>query len=164
MLPTEPIAYLLTWTVKGTHFHGEAGGSVDRHHNQFGTPRLEADPSRVSMERQAVRGTPGPLTPDDRQLIESTIRDVARHRLSTVHALAVRTTHVHVVLEAGGRRPEALLNTLKAWTTRRMRESGRLGRSEYLWTRHGSTRYLWREADVAAAVRYVEEAQDVGRE
>lgn len=32
-------------------------------------------------------------------------------------------------------------------------------KGEKLWTRHGSTRYLWNEASVEAACRYVRDGQ-----
>ncbi len=52
------------------------------------------------------------------------------------------------------------MNDFKAYGTRRLRERGLLGEDEPLWTRHGSTKYLWNTADIATAVQYVDEWQD----
>ena len=43
--------------------------------------------------------------------------------------------------------------TFKAYASRK------LGAGRKRWTRHGSTRYLWTDEDVKAAIRYVVEGQ-----
>jgi len=51
----------------------------------------------------------------------------------------------------------------KAWSTRRLRERGWVGAEQPVWTRHGSTRYLWRGCNVESALAYVEVGQDAMR-
>lgn len=51
---SQPIAYLLTWTIYGTWLHGDQRGSVDDTHNQFGTPYLDPDHSSVVRESDAM--------------------------------------------------------------------------------------------------------------
>jgi hypothetical protein len=51
------------------------------------------------------------------------------------------------------------LNELKARATRSCREAGLIGQDQPMWTRHGSTRYLWTEDDVDRASAYVAEGQ-----
>jgi len=46
-MPDRPLAYFITYTTYGTWLHGEAPGSVDREHNQVGTPWLEPDSQRL---------------------------------------------------------------------------------------------------------------------
>ena len=62
---------------------------------------------------------------------------------------------MHLVLEAEVV-PEPILNTIKAYSSRKlaMEEPGRKR-----WARHGSTRWLWNDDDVAAVLRYVVEEQ-----
>jgi len=76
-----------------------------------------------------------------------------------VHALAVRTNHVHIVVTAPNERPEKVMVCLKAWASRRL--NTRL-RTRRWWTRHGSTRYLKTEVSLAKAVAYVN-SQDSAR-
>ena len=74
-------------------------------------------------------------------------------------AVAARTTHIHVVVNAPDVAPERVMQQLKAWSTRavlRVRPDEGPG----LWTRHGSTRYLWAADEVAEKVQYVEHEQD----
>jgi REP element-mobilizing transposase RayT len=66
----------------------------------------------------------------------------------------VRTNHVHVVVEAPVE-PEEAMRVLKARATRALREAGHFDPSREIWTRHGSTRYLWDERAVSVAVDYV---------
>jgi len=84
--------------------------------------------------------------------------EVAEHRSWTVHALNVRTNHVHMVISAP-EPPERVLNSIKSWATRRMVEAGVLPPRAKAWTRHGSTRYLWNATSVREACEYVCERQ-----
>jgi alanyl-tRNA synthetase len=51
------------------------------------------------------------------------------------------------------------MNDFKSYATRRMIEKGLVSQGANVWSRHGSTRYLWDEESVAAAGRYVMEQQ-----
>jgi hypothetical protein len=75
-----------------------------------------------------------------------------------LHAVNVRTNHVHLVVSAN-LTPEQVLTSLKAWCTRRLREAGLVAEGFKPWSRHGSTRYLWRTDQIEAAVSYVLEGQ-----
>lgn len=52
------------------------------------------------------------------------------------------------------------MQQLKAWSTRAIREAGFVAADEPVWTRHGSTRYLWDEDSVHRAALYVRDWQD----
>ena len=74
-----------------------------------------------------------------------------------------RSNHVHVVVRLGGVAPEKMMGEWKAWSSRRLRERGWIAAGQPVWTRHGSTRYVWKEHDLEGAVRYVVEGQDAER-
>ena len=63
-----------------------------------------------------------------------------------------------MVVESDGI-PEKAMTDFKAWCTRRLREAGLLGARQHVWSEHGSTIYLWREAEVDHAVDYVRDGQ-----
>lgn len=94
-----------------------------------------------------------------RDCIEAALRDVCRHKGWQLGALAVRTNHVHVVVRANGR-PERVLAGLKAWATRGLRDNGLIEPDRTVWTTHGSTRHLFTDASIMAAVDYVNRFQD----
>src|SRR5947207_263388 len=50
--------YLITFTTYGQWLHGDARGSVDRHHNQPDAPPLPANPDRVTRSRKLMAGAP----------------------------------------------------------------------------------------------------------
>jgi REP element-mobilizing transposase RayT len=93
-----------------------------------------------------------------RDAVLDSIREVCRYRDWPLFAAHVRCNHVHIVLQAPIS-PEAVLNTLKAYASRRLTSFGFDDPFRKRWTRHGSTRYIWKEADLEAVVRYVIEEQ-----
>jgi REP element-mobilizing transposase RayT len=107
----------------------------------------------------ALAHDPFLLDGEERRLVDRTIREVCAYRTWTLHALNVRTNHVHLVVTASSSTPEQVLTTLKAWSTRRLRETGQVNTNAKLWARHGSTRYLWTVDDVDTACIYVIESQ-----
>jgi REP element-mobilizing transposase RayT len=155
------VAYLITFRTYGSWLHGDDRGSVDR--RRFNTPGEPTIPPRVglvSAERANLRQPPVRLTHHERDVIREAIRTAA-HRLSwTLHAINVRTEHVHVVVSSEWR-AESLLSTLKAEATRTLRRNGLRPVTERIWSRHGSTKYLWDDNSVAAAVDYVLNRQDI---
>ncbi len=153
-----PLAYLITFHTYGTWLHGSGRGSVDRDHNTPGTPLLDEDAQREHDDFIRLKHEPVTLDEKRRASVNSTLREVAEFRGWTVHALSVRTNHVHVVVSADAP-PERVMIDFKSYATRRMVEQGLFPPETKAWTRHGSTRYLWNEHAVDAAGKYVMESQ-----
>lgn len=153
-----PLAYLITYHTYGTWLHGDARGSVDRNRNAPDSPRLPRSDSRKRAESSRLRGNPVVLTLDERGAVDRAIRDVCDHRGWTLEEINVRTNHVHVVVRAG-LAPEPVMNAFKSWSTRAIRESDPARSRTPMWTRHGSTRYLWDRNDLEGAIRYVRDGQ-----
>ena len=76
-----------------------------------------------------------------------------------MHALNVRTIHVHTVVAAACE-PEVVMGASKACSSLALRRAGLLAAGCVLWSRHGNTRYPWNEVAVEAACEYVMERQD----
>lgn len=150
-----PLAYLLTWTTYGTWLPGDARGWV--HHGEGGphVPYRAPDAARQQRARSRMKGDPVRLNAARRQIVEASIRESYRLRGWPVHALTVRSNHVHLVVTAGDRRPEFVMTHLKAWASRWLNERTAGPRPLRWWTRHGSTRYINFEAGPARAIRYV---------
>jgi len=53
------------------------------------------------------------------------------------------------------RKPEPVLEAFKSYSTRALRRAGLIAAELKPWIRHGSTIYLWKERDVAKAIKYV---------
>lgn len=152
------MAYFLTYHTYGTWLHGSNEGSVDRRHRQHESPTLGADPNWVAESRHRMNQGPAKLNERQRGITNRVIRDVCNFRGWTLHELNVRTNHVHVVVNADAL-PEKVMHDFKAYATRRMREANAVAAGKRVWSRHGSTRYLWDEHSVARACEYVREGQ-----
>lgn len=149
------MAYLLTWTCYGTWLHGDERGSVDRDHRRFGWPVVSPDDARREKNEARLKWPVVVLGDAARDVVQRVIMDHAHVRGWRVWAVNVRTNHVHTVISSKDATPEEMMSQLKAWATRRLCESGFAERGAKMWTEHGSTRYLWNDEAVAAAVRYV---------
>jgi REP element-mobilizing transposase RayT len=149
-----PLAYLITFTCHGTWLHGDERGSVDREHHTPGTPVLPANSARQSHEQQLL-SEPRYLLDQPRRLVTlHAICEVADRKNWMLHAVHVRSNHVHVVVTAAGP-PERVMNDIKTAASRRLNKAFASEQERCRWTRHGSTRYLWTQQAVAEKVHYV---------
>ena len=149
-----PLAYLLTFTTYGTWLHGDERLSHERSRDDlFGTHRREPNVPLVEKMRDEITQPEIRLQPKERAIVTAAIKEVCEYREYSLRAVNVRTNHAHVVLSKPIK-PEKIVNDLKAYSTRRLREAGSFG-SDKVWTRGASTRYLWKPEYVNAAIEYV---------
>ena len=119
-----PLAYFITFTTYGVWLHGRDVGSVDKQHNEVGTPFLSGDPVRETQMQANMREAPYLLDEQRRVVVLDTIREVACHRNWRLLGCHVRTNHVHIVVAASAK-PEKIMSDFKAYASRRLKE--RLG-------------------------------------
>ena len=81
------------------------------------------------------------------------MQETCRIRGWTIHALNVRTNHVHFVV-TGQVEPGRILGDLKRWSTRGLRESGLVNADRLVWAEDGSKHWLWDAKAVADAIEY----------
>jgi REP element-mobilizing transposase RayT len=150
-----PIAYLLTFRTYGTWLHGDPRGSYQRSRDKrFGTIKIESNvPLNEKMLEKTVQA-PVVLDTTQRTIVTNTITEVCEHRSYMLRAVNVRSNHVHAVISRP-MRPEKIVNDLKSYATRRLREAGLAQNEQRIWARGGSTRYLWKPRHVEAAIEYV---------
>ncbi|MFM9195370.1 MAG: hypothetical protein ACKOWG_06480 [Planctomycetia bacterium] len=98
------------------------------------------------------------LATPQRHAVEHAIVAECAFRGWLLHAVNVRTTHVHVVVSAGDSPPHRVLGGFKAWCSRRLSE-GVQGPQRW-WTKGGSVRRLYDHRAIEATVEYVLECQD----
>lgn len=153
-----PLAYFISFRAYGTWLHGDERGSVDTANNRFGRALLPANAARERWESEQLVGAPVQFDGPMRQVIDRTVREVCEHRGWYLLALNVRTNHVHCVVKASGP-PEPVMNSMKSWATRRLVEGGLVERGSRVWSRHGSTVYLFRPDKVEEKCRYVIDGQ-----
>ena len=145
------LAYFLTWTTYGTWLPGDDRGWVDHRERGVQPP----DPRRAGRARKLMKHDQVVLTDDQRLLVHRTIIESCQAVCWSVHALNVRSNHVHIVLNAADQGPERAMTFLKAWASRKLNEIFSPSVRQRWWTRHGSTRYIKTDQSLAKAIEYV---------
>lgn len=149
-----PLAYLLTFRTYGTWLHGDQRHSVDRHgKNIYGTSNIAAN-ERLKEKMESELKHPAFILNDVQRItVEAAVREVCEYRKYHLQAVNVRTNHVHAVISAQIK-PDKIVDALKAYSTRRLREKKLVSAELKIWSRGKSGRYLWKPRHVAAAVDY----------
>ena len=150
-----PHAYLITFRCHGTWLHGDERGSIDRFHNRFKSPYIDPNKRWHQHNTKTLEGEPVTLDAAQRQSVDAALHEACAVRKWHLHAVNVRTNHVHTVVSIGSIKPERALIAFKANATRQMRQD-RCWRRDYSpWAEKGSRRYLWNERSVERAIDYV---------
>jgi len=140
-----PLAFLIIFRSHGTWLHGDERGAVSRFRNEYKSHKLPLEKHWVEINKKRLRGEPVALDADQRDGVEAAARETCEFRKWALHAINVRTNHVHLVVSTGGTRPELALNAFQANATRMMKKAGCWDRRSSPWVDKGSTRYLWNE-------------------
>ena len=106
------------------------------------------------------------LTLEQRAIVQQTIIDHCRIRGWELHAVNVRSNHVHVVVSAEIE-PKGIRNQFKAWCSRRLSEHAGLsetvaknaGRRRW-FTEGGDIEFIDDDKHLQDAMKYVVEGQD----
>jgi REP element-mobilizing transposase RayT len=152
------LAHLLTFRSFGTWVTGDARGSVQH--------ATGADPARrrppiaplARAMRAQMREAPVLLGADERECVELAVLDACQFRNWTLHALGVRSNHVHVVVAADAA-ASRILAVLKARATYRLREHGLAPAEGKVWARGGHVHDLSSPAALERAAHYVTHGQ-----
>lgn len=148
------LAYHLTFGTYGTRLHGDERGSVDRQHNEHGTPFLEHDPGRQLRKRQLLRAPAVNLDEAQRTHVEHVMPEICRRGGWLYHIAACQPDHVHVLLTADFE-GKAVRKWLKRWTTQSLTECW--PQRQTWFAKGGSVRHIWDERYFNEAFRYIEE-------
>jgi REP element-mobilizing transposase RayT len=150
-----PVAYLLTFRTFGTWLHGDPRGSVARNGKVLqGSVNIDPNVPLLKTMSNGSKQAAVKLDSSQRKIVSDAIYEVCKHRKYILHALNVRSNHAHAVISKAVK-PEKIVNDLKAYSTRRLREQWQFSSNERVWSRGASTRYLWKPRHLAGAVDYV---------
>ncbi len=152
------MTYLITFSCYGSHLHGHESGSVDKRHNLPGSRMLKPDPRRVSVDRRHMNQRFWVLDKNRRDAVLSSMLERCSSNGWDLLAAHARTNHVHLVIDAEAK-PDRIMNDLKSYASRYLNQLGLDWPTRKGWTRHGSTRWLWKPGQVSAAIRYVVDQQ-----
>jgi REP element-mobilizing transposase RayT len=146
-------AVFLTWRTYGTWLPGDARGWVDERSNGTGQPMRSPDSRLEAAARGLMRHKPMTFDSGQRRVVEDAVRRVCGQRNWFIHALNVRTNHVHLVFcgEVDG----DVLTVLKKEATKELRRCGMVEADSAVWSRGGSRRFVHGEDGIERVVQYV---------
>jgi REP element-mobilizing transposase RayT len=153
----EPLAYFLTWTTYGTWLPGD-----ERCWTKRNVGLRSPNPVKQRIAQSRMTEKPCLLDAPQRQLVESVIAEHCKYRAWNLHAVNCRTNHVHAVISANQIHPDRVMQQLKTWASRKLKETSNANRRKW-WTERGSKRYINSLDDLEAAVLYVRDAQNKSR-
>lgn len=148
------LAYFITFTTYGTWLHGDERGSVLRLANS--TRLLRSCPERYDNEKQKLRHPVVTLDQNQRAIVLDTIKKHCKLKKWKLYAAHVRSNHIHLIVTSK-EKPEKIMNDLKAWATRMLRENGH--KIQKVWTTHGSTKYIFSYEKLNEKIKYVIDGQ-----
>jgi REP element-mobilizing transposase RayT len=122
--------------------------------HRYGDPKIPVRPGLERSDSMLLKSPSLKLNAAQREATKEAIRNDCVVRGYRLYALNVRTNHVHTVVSAD-KKPEQIMNSFKAYATRGLRNKGLLGKGNKVWSRHGSTKYLWNDGQVEKAIDYV---------
>src|SRR3977135_2845057 len=137
-----PLGYLITFRCYGTWLHGDERGSIDRFHNRYKSPYIDPSERWHRHNAQVLEGKPSTLDGSQRHSVEVAIRETCAIRRWHLHALNVRTNHIHAVVSIGPIKPERTLIAFKANSTRQMRADGCWPHERSPWAEKGRKKHL----------------------
>jgi REP element-mobilizing transposase RayT len=114
------------------------------------------DPQRQEQARAAMVETPVTLTAQQRLVVEQVVRDHCRIRGWELHVVNAKTQHIHAVISID-RDPAKALAELKAWGTRRLKETQ--PDRQHWWTQGGSKQPVWNGDELEAVITYARDWQ-----
>lgn len=152
------LAYFITFSTYGTWLHSCAKGSADDEHCGFGEPFLEEDSHLEQQAREKMVQAPYVMSAAEREIVCRAMVTLAADRGWQVLAAHLRSNHVHIVLHAEGD-PGRIMSDLKARASRDLTRAGYGSTNRRRWTRHGSTRHLFSEEQIAEKIRYTLDGQ-----
>ena len=150
----EPL-YFITFTTYGTWLHGDRRGSVNDRQNRLGEEFIQPNPALENYSRSIMSDKPLYFSDAMRQVVLDTIAEVAKYRKWMVHAANVQKDHLHILILANDKSPDDVMKTLKAYATRRLRESHLVQSKRNVWTEGGSTRWVKTSEQARNVIRYI---------
>ncbi len=148
-----PLAYFITIRAYGTWLHGDERLSVTRKNNQYGAPKIKRNVRFEKQMMNELKYLPVHFDTVKRDIIKTAFENTCQHLRWRIYALHVRTNHVHVVLQAD-QHANDVMRILKTNATILLRKKSDIEKDRKVWSRHGSTKYLWTDQSIYFACEY----------
>ncbi len=140
------LGYMITWTTYGTWLQGDKRGYVKK-------GKIYPDnPSIAESNRQKLVKNPVKLSKVHRAIVKQVIYEKADQLNQTIHALAVRSNHVHIVAEYIPMPIGSVVRIYKNSAQAALRKAGVCGR---VWTKGFDKHYCFDQQSLKIRIDYV---------
>ena len=149
---SDPITLFITWTTYGSWLPGDARGW-----RKWKRGEQQPQPLLEDWCKNRMKEKPVILDAQHREAIEEVIGEHARHRGWKLHAVSVRSNHVHVVVTVvpkiiktnrAGDGIKRVRDELKANATRVLRQLETPMANDKVWTKGGDVQIIDAEDDL----------------
>ena len=141
------IGYMVTWTTYGTWLQGNKRGYVKDGEVHGACAKLEEANKKRQKEKRFI------LTKENRESAGKAILVEAGRLGQEILAMAILTTHVHIVVDVIGEPIETAVAKYKRAATKALRAKGIMGK---VWTHGYDKRFCFDEEALRERVKYVE--------
>ena len=152
--------WFITWRTYGTWLPG-AKGFVGYYRapnrtirNEYDSPTAAANPNLKAYAGQLMKGQAVELILPEANSIFEQLKETVAHKLWKLHAVAILSTHVHIVLSVTGN-PEGsyVLKALKNYASRKLNAESVLINAPRWFADRGSTRLV--QGDLREVINYI---------
>ncbi len=151
---SDSITLFITWTTYGTWLPGDSRGW-----RKWKAGEQQPQPKLEDWCRDQMKEKPLFLNEEQRAVVENVIREHAEIRGWELHAVSVRTNHIHVAVTANAP-PKRVRDQFKANATGKLRRIATPVTHEKVWTKGGDIEFIDTDDDLEQVVIYITEAQD----
>jgi REP element-mobilizing transposase RayT len=145
---SEIIGYMATWNTYGRWLSGDERGYVN---NQG--QKLAGNKGLLQISGEKQKYPTVILNPQEKKIAEQTIIDEAEKIGHQIIALAVCTSHVHILAKPHEQSIDKIIGRYKSITTRAFWEYGRKGK---IWARGFHKRYCYTIKELTAKINYIQ--------
>jgi REP element-mobilizing transposase RayT len=151
---SDPLAFFFTISNYGVWLPGDSRGWIE-YRNGWQLP----DPIRELEAKARMTETSVILNETSRNLVEAQIAETCDFRNWILQAANCRSNHMHFVISTHKVAPKIIRSTVKAWCTRRLKESIDSLRENW-WAERGSIRWVFTEDSLERVILDVLQGQD----
>jgi len=140
------LGYMLTWTAYGSWLQG------DRRKYVKDGQILDPNPSLERKNKENMKYPKVSLNAAQREIIEKAIIEESAGLNQKIHAIAVRSNHIHLATDCNFIAVASAVSHYKNAARLAMESNGFVGR---LWTKGFSVRYCFDEDQLNKVIQYV---------
>lgn len=155
-LSSDRTSWHITFGTYGTRLHGGRRPTVDKRHNQRGTPFLPTNAARQQRARSRMNSAPRRLTQPQCELIEAELPGICDQGGWDYRIAAASSDHVHLLCDVAAEvHGEKVRRLIKRWLVQVLSERWPLVEGARWWAVEGSNIAVCDEAYLNHVYRYI---------